>query len=77
MHTIPRDGRKRVPAHGLLHNALLFVDALLKNALAWLDLPAHGVGTVSDFDHVAFDEVLLLRGVIRHPTACVQGRGEG
>ena len=83
MHTIPRDGRTRVSAHGLLHHALLLVDVALKDSLVCLHLAAHGVGTVSDFDHVAFDEVPLLRGVIRHPTACVQrgaqreGKGGG
>ena len=75
MHTIPRDGRTRVSAHGLLHYALLLVDVALKDSLVCLHLAAHGAGTVSDFDHVAFDEVPLLRGVIRHPTACVQGGG--
>jgi hypothetical protein len=73
--TIPRDGRTRVPAHCLLHYALLLVDAPPKDSLVCVHLAARGVGTVSDFDHVAFDEVPLLRGVIRHPTACVQGGG--
>ena len=66
IYTIPRDGRKRIPAHDLLHNALLLVDVALKYSLVWLHLPAHGARAVSDFDHIAFAEALLLRAVIRH-----------
>jgi hypothetical protein len=77
MRAIPRDGRKRVPAHGLLHSALLLVDVALKGSLVWLHLPTHGAGAVSDFDHVAFAEAPLLRAVIRHLLRRVHKGGGG